>query len=108
MSQNAAAAETAKKPVARKDMTKFQWTLKEIARNKTAYFMIAPFMILFFIFTVFPVILSIFLSFTQFNMLQFPKWIFMDNYIRLFLDDDIFLLACKNTFIFAVIVGPAS
>ena len=30
------------KPTARKDMTKAQWTLKEIARNKTAYFMLAP------------------------------------------------------------------
>ena len=107
MSQNAA-AETVKRPVARKDMTKFQWTLKEIGRNKTAYFMIAPFMILFFIFTVFPVILSIALSFTQFNMLEMPEPIFMDNYIRLFLDDDIFLKACQNTLVFAAITGPVS
>lgn len=108
MSQNAAAADTVKRPVARKDMTKFQWTLKEIGRNKTAYFMIAPFMILFFIFTVFPVILSIILSFTQFNMLEIPKPIFMDNYIRLFLDDDIFLKACQNTLVFAAVTGPVS
>lgn len=108
MSQNAAAADNVKKPVARKDMTKFQWTLKEIGRNKTAYLMIAPFMILFFIFTVFPVILSIFLSFTQFNMLEMPEWIFMDNYIRLFLDDDIFMTACQNTLVFAAITGPVS
>ena len=108
MSQNAAAADNVKKPVARKDMTKFQWTLKEIGRNKTAYLMIAPCMILFFIFTVFPVILSIFLSFTQFNMLEMPEWIFMDNYIRLFLDDDIFMTACQNTLVFAAITGPVS
>ena len=43
MSQNAAAVENKPKPTARKDMTKAQWTLKEIARNKTAYFMLAPF-----------------------------------------------------------------
>ena len=49
MSQNAAAVENKPKPTARKDMTKAQWTLKEIARNKTAYFMLAPFMILFLI-----------------------------------------------------------
>ncbi len=104
MSQNASAA----KPTARKDMTKAQWTLKEMARNKTAYIMIAPFMILFLIFTVFPVLLSIILSFTQFNLLEFPKPVFMDNYIRLFLDDDIFLKACQNTLVFAAITGPAS
>lgn len=107
MSQNAATVE-AKKPVSRKDMTKFQWTLKEIRKNKTAYFMVAPFMILFCIFTVLPVLLSIVLSFTRFNMLEMPEFIFMDNYIRLFLDDDIFMIACQNTLVFAAITGPVS
>lgn len=107
MSQNTATAQI-KKPVSRKDMTKWQWTLKEIKKNKTAYFMVAPFMILFFIFTVLPVGLSIVLSFTEFNLLEPPKFIFMDNYIRLFLDDDIFLIACQNTLVFAAITGPVS
>ncbi len=107
MSQNAAAVKTPK-PTSRKDMSKLQWTLKEIARNKTAYFMIAPFMILFTIFTVFPVGLSIILSFTQFNLLEFPEPVFMDNYIRLFLDDDIFMTAAQNTLVFASITGPVS
>ena len=106
MSQNAMAVKP--KPTSRKDMSKFQWTLKEMARNKTAYFMIAPFMILFTIFTVFPVALSIILSFTEFNLLEFPKFIGMDNYIRLFLDDDIFITAAQNTLVFASITGPAS
>ncbi len=107
MSQNATAVNKPK-PTARKDMSNFQWTLKEIARNKTAYLMIAPFMILFLIFTVFPVGLSIILSFTQFNLLEFPEPVFMDNYIRLFLDDDIFMTAAMNTLVFASITGPIS
>ncbi len=107
MSQTATAAKKPK-PTSRKDMTKFQWTLKEIVRNKTAYLMIAPFMILFTIFTVFPVGLSIILSFTEFNLLEFPDFIFMDNYIRLFLDDDIFMTAAQNTLVFAAITGPVS
>ena len=41
-------------------------------------------------------------------MLQMPKFLFLDNYIRLFLDDDIFITAVKNTLIFAVITGPTS
>ncbi|MBO7149203.1 MAG: sugar ABC transporter permease [Clostridia bacterium] len=106
MSQNTAAE--VKRPVSRKDMTKWQWTMKEIKRNKTAYLMVAPFMILFFIFTVLPVGMSIVLSFTRFNLLEFPEFIFMDNYIRLFLDDDIFLIACQNTLVFAAITGPVS
>lgn len=107
MSQNTATAEV-KRPVSRKDMTKWQWTLKEIKRNKTAYFMVAPFMILFFIFTVLPVLMSIVLSFTRFNLLEWPEFIFMENYINLFLDDDIFLIACQNTLVFAAITGPVS
>ena len=97
-----------KKAVARKDMTKAQWTWKEIKRNKAAYFMVAPYMIVFTCFTVLPVLLSIVISFTDFNLLQMPNIVWFDNYIRLFLDDDIFLIAAKNTLIFAAIVGPVS
>ena len=104
MSQKTAA----KKAVARKDMTKAQWIWKEMKRNWAGYVMVAPFMILFTIFTVVPVVLSVFFSFTDFNMLQVPNIVWFDNYVRLFLDDEIFITAVKNTFIFAVIVGPCS
>ena len=104
MSQNTAA----KKAVSRKDMTMLQWTWKEMKRNRVGYFMVAPFMILFTIFTVLPVVLSIVISFTDFNLLQWPNWIWFENYTRLFLDDDIFMIAVQNTFIFAAIVGPTS
>ena len=97
-----------KKAVSRKDMTRAQWTWKEMKRNKVAYLMIAPYMLIFTCFTLIPVLLSMILSFTDFNMLEMPSRFNLDNYIRLFLDDDIFLIALKNTFIFAVIVGPAS
>ena len=97
-----------KKAVSRKDMTKAQWTWKEMKRNKVAYLMVAPYMIIFSLFTLIPVLLSMVLSFTDFNMLEMPTRFNLENYIRLFLDDDIFITALKNTFIFAVIVGPAS
>ena len=97
-----------KKAVARKDMTKAQWTWKEMKRNWVAYAMVAPFMILFTVFTVLPVLLSVVISFTDFNLLEMPNFVFMQNYITLFFDDDIFLTAAQNTFVFAVIVGPSS
>ena len=90
------------------EMTKSERTWFLIKRNKTAYFMIAPFMILFFIFTIIPVALSLVLSLTSFNMLQWPKFVFLDNYVTLFLDDDLFITALKNTLIFAAVTGPAS
>ena len=97
-----------KKAVSRKDMSKLQWTLKEMKRNWPAYLMVAPYMLIFTCFTVIPVVLSIFISFTDFNMLELPNIVYFENYIRLFLDDDIFLIAAKNTLIFAAIVGPVS
>ena len=100
-------AET-KRPTQRSEMSKMQWTWKEMKRNKTAYFMLAPFLLLFIIFTVLPVFLSMILSLTDFNMLQFPHWMGVSNYTRLFLEDEIFILACQNTLIFASITGPVS
>ena len=97
-----------KKAVTRKDMTRAQWTWHEMLRNKTAYIMVAPYMLIFTCFTVLPVVLSLVISFTDFNLLQVPNIIWFDNYIRLFLDDDIFILAFQNTLIFAAIVGPVS
>ena len=97
-----------KKAVARNEMTKAQWTWHEIKRNKAAYLMVAPFMIIFTCFTILPVVLSAVLSLTNFNLLQIPDFVGIDNYTRLFLDDDIFIIACQNTLIFAAIVGPVS
>ena len=97
-----------KKAVIRSDMTRAQWTWNEMKKHKVAYAMVAPYMILFTLFTTIPVLLSLVVSFTDFNLLQMPNFVFFDNYIRLFLDDDIFLIACKNTLIFAIIVGPTS
>ena len=99
---------TAEHAVIRRDISKFKWTMMQVKQHKVAYLMIAPFFILFFIFTVVPVLLSIVLSFTTFNLLEWPTLVYADNYIRLFLDDEIFLIAVKNTLMFAIITGPAS
>ncbi len=92
----------------RKDMSKFRWTLHEMWNKRIGYFMVLPFLVMFIAFTVVPVILSIILSFTSFNMLEWPKFVWMDNYIRMFLEDDLFMIAFKNTLIFAITTGPLS
>ena len=107
MAENTAVQKNTK-PMNRAEMSKFRWTLREMRVNKGAYVMVAPFFLIFTLFTVLPVILSVFFSFTTFNMLEPPTWIGVDNYIRLLLDDDIFLTAIQNTLIFAAITGPGS
>jgi multiple sugar transport system permease protein len=57
---------------------------------------------------VLPVIISIVLSFTEYNVIEKPNFIGWSNYIQLLLDDRVFLIAVKNTFIFAIITGPIS
>jgi multiple sugar transport system permease protein len=80
--------------------------LNTIKKNSASYIMLAPYTILFTVFIIIPVLSSIALSFTSFNMLQVPKFIGFQNYIRLLLDDDIFIIALRNTLIYAVITGP--
>ena len=96
------------KAVARKDMTYRQWVWKEMKRNWVAYLMILPYVLIFAMFTVLPVLLSVVISFTDFNMLQMPNVVWLENYINLFFADDVFLIAAKNTLVFAIIVGPVS
>lgn len=82
--------------------------LRDLRLQKHSYILIAPYFAIFFLFTVLPVAMSMALSFTNFNMLEFPRWTGWDNYIRLFVKDDVFLIALKNTFVFAAITGPVS
>ena len=65
-----------------------------------------PYLLLFVCFTVVPVAVSLFFGFTSFNVLQPPRFIFLDNYIQLLLEDEVFLVALKNTLIFAAVTGP--
>ncbi|MBS5480373.1 MAG: carbohydrate ABC transporter permease [Acutalibacteraceae bacterium] len=68
--------------------------------------MLIPFFTLFIIFTVYPVVRSIWYSFTYYNVFSEPEFIGFKNYTRLFLEDSVFLTALKNTLVFAVITGP--
>jgi len=75
--------------------------------NRELYVMMFPYLLLFTTFTVIPVLMSLGLSFTDFNLLEWPPgWVGWENYLNLFLEDPIFIIALKNTLIIAVIVGP--
>ena len=70
------------------------------------YLFLLPFALLFFTFYILPIITSIRYSFTYYNILEPARYIGLANYINLILQDDIFLISVKNTFIIAVITGP--
>jgi len=81
---------------------------KKIKKSRDYYILMAPYAILFFTFTIIPVIMSLGISFSYFNLLEPPRFIGLDNYIKLFLEDDVFIIALKNTLILAVVTGPIS
>lgn len=74
--------------------------------NRVAYAFLLPFTLVFFVFTFVPILSAIVLSFTNFNMLQTPYWIGLGNYVRMFFADDVFLIALRNTLLFALLTGP--
>lgn len=77
-----------------------------IKKNKTGYLFLLPFLILFTAFTIVPVAVAMGTSFTNYNMIQRPGFVALDNYACLLLDDDVFLKALQNTLIFALVTGP--
>ena len=77
-----------------------------LSNQKPFFVLLAPFLLFFFVFTILPVLSSIVLSFTDFNMVTINNFVGFDNYIRLFLEDEIFIISLKNTLIYALITGP--
>jgi multiple sugar transport system permease protein len=97
---------TSQKTITRK---KSRMTAAQIWKeHKGKYLLILPFAILFIVFTAIPVFTSFVISFTSFNMLEPPEFVGFKNYINLIVNDDVFLIAVKNTLFFALITGPVS
>lgn len=87
-----------------KKRAKMTW--KEMKRHRTSYLFIFPYVLLFTVFILLPVCISMGLSFTYFNVLEKPEFVGWQNYVDLFFADEVFLTAVKNTFLFAVVTGP--
>ncbi|MBQ4332505.1 MAG: sugar ABC transporter permease [Clostridia bacterium] len=68
--------------------------------------MVSPFLILFAVFTLLPIVVSVVLSFTRYDMINMPEFLGLDNYARMFYGDVNFPTALKNTLLLAVVTGP--
>lgn len=79
-----------------------------LSDNAAAYILLSPFLILFFLFTVLPVLSSTVLSFTSYDMVSLPKFAGLSNYLRMFSGDEVFPKALLNTLKFSVVTGPVS
>ena len=90
------------------DLLTYRWQAVSTTWRKyrAMYLFMLPFGVLFLVFVIAPVLTAVYLSFTYFNVLEPPRWIGLSNYRLLFVEDDVFLIAVKNTLLFAVITGP--
>lgn len=79
---------------------------KKAKLSKNCYLFLLPYAIVFAMFYIYPVCASIYYSFTYYNILETPRFLGVDNYLSLILEDDIFLISLKNTLIIALITGP--
>jgi multiple sugar transport system permease protein len=89
-------------------MTESRGIIQDLKKDWQNYALMTPFLLLFFLFTLLPIVIAIVLSFTYFNIFTMPNFVGWNNYIRMIFDDDIFIIAIRNTFIFVLITGPIS
>jgi multiple sugar transport system permease protein len=67
----------------------------------------APWILSLLLFTAYPVLASGYFSFTEYNVIQPPEWIGLENY-RSMLDDQAVGIAVRNSFYYALISVPLS
>ena len=84
----------------------FSYGWQKAKNNKVCYLFLAPYAILFFTFFILPICTSIFYGFTYYNILEPARFVGIQNYINLILQDEVFLTSVKNTFVIAVVTGP--
>jgi multiple sugar transport system permease protein len=75
-------------------------------RSLTAFLFLTPWLLGFLVFTLGPVLASLYLSFTKFDLLRPPMWVGADNYVRMFTTDYRFFQALKVTFTYLLFEVP--
>lgn len=77
-----------------------------LVKYKSDYLFMAPYLLVFLLFQVVPVVMSIALSFTYFNVFEPPRFVGLANYLKMFLNDKLFMTAFANTMVLTIITGP--
>ena len=91
----------------KKEGKKYYQSTASAREAKTAYFFVAPYVLLFFVFIILPVAVAIYLSFTKFDLIGTPKFVGVQNYIYLLTSDEEFMkYILPNTLKYSLIVGP--
>lgn len=79
---------------------------KPLSDNFAAHVFLLPWFIGLTLFLAGPTLVSLFLSFTDYNLLDPPKWIAAQNYVKLFTQDRRYLTALRVTFTYVAVAAP--
>lgn len=78
----------------------------DLRRFRNGILFVSPWLIGFVVFTLYPIICSLYYSFTRFNIMGAPLWIGLDNFVELFTEDNLFWKALYNTLYYTVFSIP--
>jgi multiple sugar transport system permease protein len=87
-------------------MSKFKLTRSQKKESREFYFFTSPWTIGFILFVLGPMIASILISFSQWDVITDPKWVGLANYKEIFTDDPLFWKSLKITLLFTLILVP--
>jgi ABC-type sugar transport system permease subunit len=79
---------------------------KELRAVAKGLLFISPWLFGFFAFTIYPLLASLYYSFTRYDIISSPKWIGLENYRNLLFDDDTFRVVVANTLYFVFLAVP--
>ena len=82
-------------------------TPQERREAKTGYLALSPWMVGFVVFYAFPILATLYFSFTQWTLAEPPIWIGLDNYVRMFTRDPLFISSLRATTLFVAMSLPA-
>ena len=80
---------------------------KLLLSNVTGYAFIMPWLLGFVLLTAWPMLYSLYLSFTDYSLFQAPHFVGMRNYVRMLTKDATYRLSLINTFKFVAMAVPA-
>ncbi|MEW9547398.1 carbohydrate ABC transporter permease [Nonomuraea sp. NPDC050783] len=73
---------------------------------RAAYLFLAPWFVGLLVITIGPIFASLYLSFTDYSLLQEAKWVGFDNYVKMFTEDPRFIASLKVTTVYVVVSVP--
>ncbi|MDO4293266.1 MAG: sugar ABC transporter permease [Eubacteriales bacterium] len=78
---------------------------KRLKDNLVGWAFVLPSFLILLVFTLIPIVMSVYYSFTEYNVLEPAKWVGLSNYIRLF-SDRVVVSSMKNTFFYTLLTVP--